>query len=163
METQAVGMAGEVCPDCRLPVAPKDWTCPRCGSILARFLFSTVAAKSVTGEDKEAFRAGEGACRARWKESKSIELAPYRPTPGHETAYRAGWQLAASKIKAEGERRKGRRRGLQLLGIGTVLSASAGVVYLGTYPHSIVVWLWISGGLALVFGLVMLISGISDV
>ena len=160
MENQAVAMAGDVCPDCRLPVASKDWTCPRCGSILAAFLFSTVTAKSVTGEDKEAFRAGEETCRARWKESKSIRLDPYRPTPGHETAYRAGWQLAASKIKAKGERRKGRRRGLQLLGTGAVLSAASAVAYLGM--HTIVVWLWISAGLALVFGLVMLISGISD-
>ena len=51
-----------VCNQCRRELQTKDWTCPRCGAIVARYLFSTVTAKSVEGEDRTAYQAGYGDC-----------------------------------------------------------------------------------------------------
>src|SRR4051794_8499824 len=90
---------GEICPGCKRSTQPEDWTCPGCGHILDRYLFGTITAKSVTGADKDAFRAGYDACMNKWKTSASVELAPYQPVPGHETAYRAGWGQAAANLE----------------------------------------------------------------
>src|SRR5689334_24542401 len=106
------GRAGDVCPGCRQSTGAQDWTCPRCGQILDRYLFGTITAKSVTGEDKVAFQSGYDACMSQWKVTGSAELGVYQPVPGHETAYRAGWHCASSKLEGRAERKRGRRRGL---------------------------------------------------
>jgi len=153
----------DVCVDCRRQITPKDWTCPHCGAILDRFLFSTVTSKSVSGADKDAFSAGVQACMTKWKEDRKTELGDYRPVSGHETAYRAGWRDAAAKITGKKERARGRRRGLELIGIGGPLLAAGTVVFVSTHPHILVWYLLAAGAIALVLGIVMLISGVSDV
>jgi hypothetical protein len=112
------GNTGDACPDCQQTITAKDWTCPRCGGILDRYLFSTVTPNSLSGADKDAFRTGYDACMSQWEQTSSTEIGEYRPIPGHETAYRAGWQRASAKLRAKAERKGGRRRGLKVIGSG---------------------------------------------
>jgi hypothetical protein len=157
---------GDVCPGCGQSTRSQDWTCPRCGHILDRYLFGTITAKSVTGADKDAFQAGYAACMSKWKSSGSTELSEYRPVPGHETAYRAGWQNAAAKLEGKAERKRGRRRGLVLLGIGTLLSAVGVPLVMDGFsrgsgarlPYIILG----AGILNILFGIVAVITGDSD-
>jgi len=151
---------GDFCPDCKRPVVAKDWTCPRCGSILDRYLFSTVTPKSLSEQDREAFWAGHKACLSKWEKTRSTELGEYRPVSGHETAYRVGWQHAADKVRGKQERKRGRRRGLTVFGLGVALTG-AGVVALLSF-RVIVLSLLGPGVVSMVCGLVMLLSGVSD-
>jgi hypothetical protein len=112
-----------LCPGCRRTTRTQDWTCPACGAILDRYLFSTIRAESLSERERTAFDAGYDACMNQWKASRSTELAPYKPDRGHETSYRAGWHCAATKIEARAERKRGRRRGVVLLAIGAGLTA----------------------------------------
>jgi hypothetical protein len=114
-------LSGGACPGCKQTTKTQDLTCPSCGAILDQYLFSTVTPESVSGEDKDAFTAGYEACMGQWNETGSLDLGVYRPVPGHETAYRAGWRHASGKIEARAERQRGRRRGLALLGSGVCL------------------------------------------
>ena len=102
-----------VCPQCRSPLAMKDWTCPHCGAIVDRYLFSTVTLKSLQGEGRSAYLAGYQDCmnRARAGGSTAIRPDTYRPSPGQETAYRAGWQGAADKLGAKADRKFGTTQG----------------------------------------------------
>lgn len=163
------GRQSETCPGCAQVATLHDWSCPRCGRILDRYLFGTVTEKSVTGADKDAFRAGFAACMARWKEAQSVEIGEYRPVPGRETAYRAGWQSAADKVEAKSERKRGRRRGLQLLGAGAVLTLVGGPMAAGAWGSrgwlSYTAWPYVvlgAGIVNLVLGFAALLTGHSD-
>jgi rhomboid protease GluP len=153
---------GEVCRGCRRVADLRDWTCPQCGFVLDRFLFSTVTAKTVTGEDKVAFQAGYDACMNRWNVYGSTEVADYRPPAGHETAYRAGWQNAADKIEGKQERKRGRRRGLQLLGSGALFSALGGFLLATAGITGMSLVIFGIGVINLVLGIVSVITGNSD-
>jgi hypothetical protein len=111
-----------LCVQCRSALATKDWTCPRCGAIVDRYLFSTVKLKSLGGESRNSYQSGYQACKeqARQTGSTAIRAGSYHPNPGHVTAYRAGWQAAAIKLEGIGDRKFGRRRGLRVLGSGVV-------------------------------------------
>ena len=144
------------------PPRRQNWTCPHCGRVLDRYLFGTVTAKSVTGADKDAFWAGYQACVSRWKEAGMLELGVYRPAPGHETAYCAGWQHAAQKIESQGERKRGRRRGLQLFGVGILFTALGGGWMASEGVESVPMVLLAIGGLNLLLGAYALLTGESD-
>jgi hypothetical protein len=159
---------GDTCRDCRREISLKDWTCPHCGRILDSYLFSTVTAKSVSGPDKDAFLAGYQACMDRWTQRHSVGLEDYRPTAGRETAYRAGWKHACDKIEGKAERKRGRRRGLQLIGSGVVVESIGLVILFGspivTGGH-VQVWYgsFLAGGIiSIVIGIVAVITGASD-
>jgi hypothetical protein len=159
---------GDTCPDCRRGISLKDWTCPHCGRILDSYLFSTVTAKSVSGPDKIAFLAGQQACTDRWRQCHSVRLEEYQPTVGRETPYRAGWRHACDKIEGKAERKRGRRRGLQLIGSG-VVAESIGLVILFGSPivtgGHVRVWCgtFLAGGIvSIVIGIVAVITGASD-
>jgi hypothetical protein len=158
--------AGDLCPQCRSQFHARDWTCPRCGHILDRYLFSTVTARSVTGRDKEAYQAGYAACMERWKSTGSVEISAYRPPAGHETAYRAGWQRCSARIEGRAERKRGRRRGFVLLGTGTLLTAVGAPMAVYGFQYDVserVVYIALGAGLLnLAFGLVAIITGRSD-
>jgi hypothetical protein len=115
--------AGSICPGCKQATTLKDVTCPHCGRILDRYLFSTITAKSLSGAAKEAFQTGYDVCKGKWKTTGSAEIAEYRPVPGHETEYRAGWQCAVSELEGKADRKRGRKRGLKLIAIGLLLTA----------------------------------------
>jgi rhomboid protease GluP len=153
---------GDICPACKHTTSLKDWTCPGCGHVLDGYLFGTVTPKSVAGADKDAFWAGYEACMSRWKETGSLELGEYRPTSGYETSYRAGWQYASDKIEAKGERKRGRRRGLQLLGSGALLTVIGGTLVVVGVPLLESYLTLGAGVLSLVLGTVSLITGKSD-
>ena len=106
------------CSRCRRSLHLKDWTCPFCGEIIDRYLFSTVTLKSLGTEGRNAYQSGYRDCleQARNFHSTVIVMQRYRPTAGQETAYRAGWQMAANKRAAKADRKFGRRRGLILWG-----------------------------------------------
>jgi hypothetical protein len=112
-----------ICRQCRQELAVQDWTCPRCGEIIDRYLFSTVTLKSLEGESRSAYRTGYQECIRQAKQTGSGMIRPesYRPSPGNETAYRAGWQAAFDTLEAKEDRKFGRRRGLRVLGSGVVL------------------------------------------
>jgi len=162
------GNTGDTCPDCKRTITVKDWTCPRCGGILDRYLFSTVTPKSLSDGDKDAFQTGYDACMSQWEQTSSTEIEVYRPVPGRETAYRAGWQHASAKLRAKAERKAGRRRGLAVIGFGAVLTLLGAAIMAGsttaTFGHVTVLPVQVLGAgiLALVLGLVMLITGASD-
>lgn len=110
----------------------KDWTCPHCGAIVDRYLFSTVTLKSLEGEGRNAYLAGYQDCmtQARAGGTRAVRPETYRPHPGQETAYRAGWQRAADKVAAKADRKFGRRRGIKVFGSGvTLLLLGLGVAY----------------------------------
>jgi hypothetical protein len=159
---------GDVCPDCKQPTRPEHWTCIHCGSILDRYLFKTITRKSVQGLDKDAFWAGHVACTTQWKESGSLEIGIYRPVAGHETPYRAGWQYARDGIEGKAERKRGRRRGLQLLGSGAVLTlvggglAAAGSFHQGDFLITSTALALCAGLLNIALGTFALITGESD-
>src|SRR4051812_17101277 len=112
-----------ICSQCRIELQPKDWTCPRCGAIVARYLFSTVTLKSLEGASRIAYQAGYQDCEKQLGQTGSAAIRPesYHPALGNETAYRAGWQAAADKFDAKADRKFGRRRGLRVLGSGFAL------------------------------------------
>jgi hypothetical protein len=158
---------GDTCADCRRDISLKDWTCPYCGRILDSYLFSTVTAKSVSGSDKDAFLAGYQACMNRWTQRHSVGLEEYQPTAGRETAYRAGWKRACDKIEGKAERKRGRRRGLQLIGSGVVLTSAGVGVFLAVGDNvGLGVKLYVTllgfGILNIVIGIVAVITGASD-
>jgi rhomboid protease GluP len=154
--------SGEACPDCGQPTSERDWTCRRCGRVLDGYLFKTITPKSVTGPDKDAFWAGYEACMHGYKESQSVDLGDYRPSPDHETAYRAGWQHAADKLEAKDDRKRGRRRGLQLLAVGALFTTLGGAA-LATSPMAAWNLLLLGGGLVnLALGSFALVTGKSD-
>jgi hypothetical protein len=80
------------CLKCRTALAIKDWTCPRCGAIIDRYLFGTVSLKFLAGEGRTAYRSGYQDCKKRERETGAAAIQPesYHPTPGQETPYRAG-------------------------------------------------------------------------
>jgi rhomboid protease GluP len=163
------GRQGDACPGCGKATSALDWTCPCCGHVLDRYLFGTITAKSIAGADKDAFWAGYEACMSRWKETRSFELGEYRPVPGHETAYRAGFQHATDKIEAKDDRKRGRRRGLQLLGSGAVLTLVGGPLAANAWGTnnwlSYMAWPYVilgAGIVSLVMGMVSLLTGVSD-
>ena len=156
---------GDICPGCRQSTQAGDWTCPHCGRVLDRYLFSTVTRQSVSGADKDAFVAGYDACMSQWRESRSVEIGVYRPVKGHETAYRAGWRFAAEKLEGKAERSRGRRRGLVLLGSGVLLLAIGGAIMaVSSTVHITVLHIGILGlgALNVLLGLTGLITGRSD-
>jgi rhomboid protease GluP len=153
---------GEVCIGCRRVVDLRDWTCPQCGFILDRFLFSTVTAKTVTGEDKAAFRAGYEACMNQWSGFGSTEVVDYHPPAGRETAYRAGWQKAADKIEGKQERKRGRRRGLELLVAGALFTAFGGFLLATAGIMGRTLVFLAIGVINLALGIVSVITGNSD-
>jgi hypothetical protein len=120
------GRQREACSGCGRTTTLR--ACPQCGQILDRYLFCTVTQRSVKGADQDAFAAGREACMTQWKEAGLAELGVYRPIPGHETAYRAGWQFAADKIESKDERKRGRKRGLQLPAAGALLTLVGGAL-----------------------------------
>src|SRR3954452_7042600 len=154
--------AGEVCPGCQHETSARDWTCRHCGRILDPFLFGTITPKSLAGADKDAFRAGYEACRNRWSETRSTDLGDYRPMPDHENAYRAGWQHAANELEAKDDRKRGRRRGLQLAGSGALLTLIGGSVLAGGTMAAWNLLVVGAGLLNLALGLFALITGTSD-
>jgi membrane associated rhomboid family serine protease len=164
-----LGRQIDSCPGCGQTTSALDWTCHRCGRVLDRYLFGTITSKSVAGGDKDAFWAGYNACMSGWKETRSVEIGEYRPVPGHETAYRAGWQHAADKIEAKDDRKRGRRRGLQLLGSGAVLTLVGGPLSANAWGShgllSYMAWPYVmlgAGILNLVLGVAALLTGVSD-
>jgi hypothetical protein len=158
---------GEACPECKRLTKVEDWACPRCGLILAPYLFSTITSKSVSGKDEDAFWAGYGACMNQWIKTQSVELIEYRPVAGRETAFRAGWRHATDELEAKDERRRGRKRGLVLLGSGVVSTFVGGMaLYFSDkihvhLPHQVEVLLGL-GIINTVLGLHCLITGDSD-
>jgi hypothetical protein len=163
------GSQSDACLGCYHPPGVRDCTCPRCGRILDRDLFGTITAESVAGADKDAFWAGYQDSMSRWKETQSFELGEYSPVPGHETAYRAGWQHAADEVGGQEERKRGRRRGLQLLASGAVLTLAGGLLaatgWRGNGRDSYMAWPYIilgAGILYLALGLTALLTGVSD-
>ena len=159
---------GHTCPECRRGISLKDWTCPHCGRILDLYLFSTVTAKSVSGPDQVAFLAGQRACIDKWTQFHTVGLEEYRPTPGRETAYRAGWKHACDRIEGKAERKRGRRRGIQLIGSGVILeSIGLGILYASPVVTGGRVQIWYGSFLAfgvinIVIGIVAVITGASD-
>ena len=121
----------EICPACARRVLLTNWACPRCGHILDAYLLGTITSKSVGGEERVAFKAGYIACNTQFRQSGSVEIEHYRPVPGHETAYRAGWARAAERIRAKTDRRQGRKQGLILILVG-LLSLALGIAILVT-------------------------------
>jgi hypothetical protein len=159
-------MAGDLCPACKRAIELRDWTCPYCGRIFDRFLFNTLSIRTIAEWDKGAFQAGHEACMARWKSTGSTELGEYRPVRGHETAYRAGWQCAADQVERRAERKRGRRRGLALLGTGTLFSAVGLPLAVISFRHGAGErFLYMPLGIGLLnltFGIVAVISGHCD-
>jgi hypothetical protein len=159
-----------VCTQCRRELQTKDWTCPRCGAIVARYLFSTVTLKSLEGEGRNAYQAGYQDCIKQAGQTGSPAIRPesYHPTIGNETAYRAGWQAAAGKLDAKADRKFGRRRGLRVLGAGVVtLFVGLGIAYVtASATNGRVTLLAFApiglGALNIVLGIVMLITGSND-
>lgn len=163
------GRQGDACPGCGRTGSVQDWTCPRCGRILDRYLFSTITPKSVTGPDEDAFWAGYEDCMGRWKATQLLELGEYHPVPGHETAYRAGWQHAVDRVEGREERKRGRRHGLKLFASGAVLTLVGTPLAVSAWnSHSWISNMWwpyailAAGIISLVFGLVGLLTGVSD-
>jgi hypothetical protein len=159
-----------ICPKCRSALTMKDWTCSHCGAIVDRFLFSTVTLKSLQGEGRNAYLAGYQDCmnQARAGGSPAIRPETYRPSPGQETAYRAGWQGAADKLTAKADRKFGRRRGIRVLWSGVILIlVGLGVAY-GTegITSGRFTLIWGTplglGVVNIVLGIVMLLTGEND-
>jgi hypothetical protein len=71
-----------VCPQCRDELQTKDWACPRCGAIVARYLFGTVTLKSSEGKGRHAYQAGYEDCgkQAIQTGSPAIRRENYHPT-----------------------------------------------------------------------------------
>jgi hypothetical protein len=159
-----------LCKHCRKELAAKDWTCPTCGAIVARYLFSTVTLKSLHGESRNAYRSGYEAClnQAGQTGSSAIRAGTYFPSPGNETAYRAGWQASMDNLEAKADRKFGRRRGLRVLGSGVILlSLGLGIAYgasSATSDHfTLLEYTPIGlGALNVVVGIVMIITGNND-
>lgn len=159
-----------VCTQCRKELQTKDWTCPRCGAITARYLFSTVTLKSLEGEGRNAHKAGYQDCVKQSGQTGSPTIRPesYHPTVGNETAYRAGWQAAADKLDAKADRKFGRRRGLRVLGAGVAtLLIGVGIAYASKSASNghitLIVYAPIGLGAVNIFiGLVMIITGSND-
>jgi hypothetical protein len=103
---------------------------------------------------------------SQWKTTGSTDVEDYLPSPGHETAYRAGWQYCSGRLAGKAERRQGRKRGLALLGTGTLLTAVGAPIAVASFRHGAnEKWLYMILGLGLMnlaFGLVALITGRSD-
>lgn len=159
-----------VCPQCGSTLAMKDWTCPHCGAIVDRYLFSTVTLKSLEGEGRNAYLAGYQDCMNQTRAGGSTAIRPetYRPRVGQETAYRAGWQGAADKLTAKADRKFGRRRGIKVFGSGvTLLLLGLGVAY-GTegITNGKFTLLWVTplglGAVNIVLGIVMFLTGDGD-
>jgi len=159
-----------LCRHCRNTLAIKDWTCPGCGAIIDRYLFGTITLKSLAGESRSSFQAGFEGCNEQSRQTGSTAIGPgnYHPTPGYETAYRAGWQAAANRIEAIADRKFGRRRGLEVLGSGVAsLLIGIGIAVLvnsGTGGHVtlIVVAPLGMGVIGIVVGLAMIFTGEND-
>ena len=159
-----------LCVQCHTALAIKDWTCPRCGAIVDRFLFSTINLKSLKGESRNSYQAGYAACEEQVRQtgSTTIGLGCYHPTTDYEKEYRAGWQIAADKVNAKADRKFGRRRGVRVLGGGVVsllagIGITVGVHILtrGLITH-IVVDLTGLGVVGIVIGLTMIVTGEND-
>jgi hypothetical protein len=158
------------CAKCRTALAIADWTCPRCGAIVDRYLFGTVTLKSLAGEGCKAYWSGYQDCKQRKSETGSAAIQPeaYHPTPRQETPYRAGWQRAADQIEAKADRKFGRRRGIRVLASGILaLSLGIGVAYgtdllTGGHVSLIVVTPIGAGVVGIVTGIVMTITGEND-
>ena len=124
------------CLRCGSDVTLKDWTCPHCGEIFDRFLVSTLNARNLTGEEKEAYKRGYRQCKKRWRDDRSAELAPYNAPARYYTAYRAGWKAAAERIA---EHEDGWRR----MHDGLVLVADVSVLVLGLACGGLLVY-WLT-------------------
>jgi hypothetical protein len=104
----APGPDETVCYICRKVIKSNAWTCPYCGKIFEKLLLSTLTLDSLSGPQKEAFSRGYEDCKARWKETKdiSVSISTYKPLPGYENAYRAGWKKAADELEIRGETKR---------------------------------------------------------
>jgi len=158
-----------ICTGCRKDLQPEDWTCPACGAISDRLLFSTVTLKSLDkGTGRNAYHQGYQDCVKQHSQSGStaIRAETYHPTVGSETAYRAGWENAAHKLEAKADRKFGRRRGLRVLGSGVVLLLIGLAIAFGTGSLThVTVLVGVPLGLGavnIVLGIVMLITGATD-
>ena len=159
-----------VCHQCSHPVTARDWTCPRCGEVIDKYLFGTVTLKSLEDEGRTAYQAGYRDCLKQAEQTGSWTIRPesYRPSPGNETAYRAGWQAAVNKLEAKADRKFGRRRGLRVFGSGVVLFLLGIGFYFGTggasggHVRVIVVSPIAVGALNMVIGVVMMLTGEND-
>ncbi len=159
-----------VCTQCRKDLRPEDWTCPRCGSITAPYLFGTIKLKSLQGNAREAYLGGYQDCRNQAEQTGSPAIRPesYHPAPANENAYRAGWKAAADKLDAKADRKFGRRRGLIVLGTGAgLLTAGIGIAFLSmAVTHGHITLLALSpiglGALNILLGIVMIITGSND-
>ena len=148
----------------------KDWTCPHCGAIVDRYLFSTVTLKSVEGKGRDAYLAGYQDCMNQMRGGGSPAIRPetYRPHPGQETAYRAGWQGAANKLTAKADRKFGRRRGIVVFVSGVAaLLLGLGVAFVTQdMTNGKFTLLWVTplglGAVNIVLGIVMFLTGDSD-
>jgi membrane associated rhomboid family serine protease len=159
----------DACSGCGRIASVQEWSCPRCGRILDRYLFGTITPKSLAGADEDAFWAGYQACMSQWKAMQSLDVGEYRPVPGHETAYRAGWQHAADKVEGREERKHGRRHGLKLLASGAVLTLLGIPLSVSAWSgDSLLSYMWwpyailAAGIVSLVTGLVSVVTGVSD-
>ena len=163
-----------VCGDCHNQLTAKDWACPRCGAIADRYLFNTVTLKSLEGESRNAYHRGYKECRQQAKHTGSWVIQPenYRPVRGYETAYRAGWQAASSKLEARADRKFGRRRGVRVLGSGVAaLFLTVGFAWMTgrTLNNHVMEWLLEHlylpiglGAVNVVLGIVMILTGAND-
>ncbi len=158
------------CIQCRYSLTPKDWTCPRCGAIVDRYLFSTITRESLEGDSLNAFESCYRHCRIQKQHTGSTTIRPeaYRPVPRCETAYRAGWQCAADELSARADRKFGRRRGAIVLGSG-VAAIGAGLVlaYVTNWLSGgsfMFIWetLFGAGAVSVAIGLGMLVTGSGD-
>jgi hypothetical protein len=158
------------CRQCGNELAAKDWTCPRCGAIIDRFLFSTVSLKSLDDEGRKAYHFGYKDCIKRSSETGSSVIQPenYHPQGGKETEYRAGWQAASEKVEAKADRKFGRRRGLIVLGSGIALLLVGLAIAYGTLNATkghVVLIAYTPIGLGvmnIVIGIVMIMTGYND-
>jgi hypothetical protein len=158
------------CTQCRTAIQAKDWTCPRCGAIVAPYLFSTVTRKSLEGDGRKAYEAGYQDCLQQTGKTGSPAIQPerYRPTAGNQTAYRAGWQAATDKFNAKADRKFGRRRGLRVLGSGIALLSIGGAIAFATQAATkghltlLVITPLGLGVLNVVLGMVMILTGSND-
>ena len=162
--------APSACIQCRYSLAPKDWTCPQCGAIVDRYLFSTVTRKSLEGDNLNAYESGYQHCQAQIRQTGKTAIRPenYHPVRGRETAYRAGWQRAAEQHSDKADRKFGRRRGAIVFATGVLLLAGGLVIAYGTGQASGGTLMYFSeplfgaGGLSVAIGLGMLITGSND-
>ncbi len=157
-----------ICRGCRRNIQVKDWTCPGCGAISDGMLFGTVTRAALDGAGRDAWDEGARECAGQHATTGVTAIQPekYRPVPGHENAYRAGWQKAADGLEATADRKFGRRRGLRVMlsGVGLLLFGLAVAAVTGSITRITLVMV-VPLGLGVVniiIGGVMMITGNND-